>query len=109
MTRLLLTLSAIALLAACGGRERVAFDGNFYRASAKAPRADRANFTASAGPISRGLNGAVQAARHEAIRHCIKFYGTSDILYAVPEGAPLESVPRNGDRVVLSGRCIELE
>ncbi len=99
---------SLAALSACGtGAERIAFDGEYYRASASAPAGDRANFTATAGPASRGIEGAAAAARHEATRHCIRFLGTSVIDYSVPAGTPATSLPRDGDRVVLRGTCIE--
>ncbi|SIS70462.1 hypothetical protein SAMN05421759_102495 [Roseivivax lentus] len=107
--RSIIVLSAAMLsLAACGiGAERIAFEGNYYRASASAPAKDRANFTAVAGPASQGAEGAAAAARHEAVRHCVRYLGTSVIDYAVPAGTPAGALPRDGDRVVLRGTCIE--
>ena len=107
--RSIIVLSAAMLsLTACGiGAERVAFGGEFYRAKASAPAKDRANFTVTAGPVSKGIEGAAAAARYEATRHCIRYLGTSVIDYGVPEGTPATSLPRDGDRVVLRGTCIE--
>ena len=92
--RSIIVLSAAMLsLTACGiGAERVAFGGEFYRAKASAPAKDRANFTVT---------------RYEATRHCIRYLGTSVIDYGGPEGTPATSLPRDGDRVVLRGTCIE--
>lgn len=104
----LMLLPMLFVLAGCGiGGERIAFGGEFYRANASAPAKDRANFTATAGPVGQGIDGAAAAARHEATRHCIRYLGTSVIDYAVPAGTPASSLPRDGDRVVLRGTCIE--
>lgn len=110
MMRKVAAISAMALmgLAACDtGRERVAFGGEYYRAKVSAPARDRANFTATAGPIGKGIEGAAAAARYEATRHCIRFLGTSVIDYGVAPGTPPDQLPRDGDRVVLRGTCIE--
>ncbi|MHA7873974.1 hypothetical protein [Roseivivax sp.] len=102
---MLIPLAAM-LLASCGS-DRVAFNGEFYRANVSAPAKDRANFIATSGPVSKGVSGAAAAARHEAMQHCIHFLGTSVIDYTIPEGTPPEALPRDGDRLVLRGTCIE--
>ncbi|SFQ16340.1 hypothetical protein SAMN05421853_102206 [Roseivivax halotolerans] len=106
MRSVVILAGAAMALASCG-ENRVAFGGEFYRANASAPARDRANFVASAGPISKGIEGAAAAAQYEAVQHCIRFLGTSVIDYTVPEGTPPQALPRDGDRVVLRGTCIE--
>ncbi|MHA6325606.1 hypothetical protein [Roseivivax sp. CAU 1753] len=108
MRSFVMLMAATLGLAACGiGPERIAFDGEYYRAKASAPAKDRANFIATAGPVDKGFEGAAAAARYEAVRHCVRYLGTSVIDYAVPAGTPPTSLPRDGDRVVLRGTCIE--
>lgn len=107
MGKTVLILAALAMLASCGKGSRTTFEGEYYRASAKAPRKDRQTFVATAGPVSRGAEGAAAAAYYEATKHCIKFFGTSDIDFTVPRDTAAEDLPRDGDRIVLQGTCKE--
>lgn len=107
MGKTVLILAALAMLASCGKGSRTQFEGEYYRASAKAPRKERQNFVATAGPISRGIEGAAAAAFYEATKHCIKYYGTSDIDFAFDPETPVDQLPRDGDRIVLRGTCQE--
>jgi hypothetical protein len=97
----------IALLASCASREkRVFFDGNFYPPKSSGERDDRRNFTATVGRVSRGVEGARNAAVHEAKRYCLKNFGTSDIVWAgVAEGEIGPVYLRSGDRITVEGRC----
>ena len=98
---------AFMMLGACAERtERAYFDGNYYPAKTRAEKEDRRNFTASVRRASRGMNGAQQAALHEATRYCLESFGTSEIEWSgVAEGqGPVYG--RSGDTVSVTGRCI---
>ena len=107
MTKTMLFGTLLVALAACGrGEEQLQFDGQVYRTDARAEeRSNRQVFTATARPVSSSLEGAVLAAEHEGIKHCIQYYGTSDIDWQVgPDTAP-EALPIDDDTLVLSGTC----
>ncbi|MBV2360567.1 hypothetical protein KUH32_12335 [Thalassococcus sp. CAU 1522] len=117
MTRLVLLVALVASLAGCErlglgngfgiGRDRQAFDGQNYRGTARSERGDRKSFTASVRPVSASLEGAIQAAEYEGVKHCIKFYGTSEIAWAVGPDTPREQLPIEGDTLTFSGVCVE--
>ncbi|SFD81882.1 hypothetical protein [Roseivivax sediminis] len=101
--------AALIVLGACSETsKRIRFEGEYYRASAKAPRSDRHNFVVSAGPIARGIEGARQAAFYEGTLHCVTHFGSSEIAWSVH---PTQDDPGlltvDGNRVSTSGRCIE--
>ncbi|MGR3271386.1 hypothetical protein DU478_16265 [Thalassococcus profundi] len=107
--RLVILMTCLGLAAAGCSRDatRVAFDGVYYRANAKAARSDRKNFVATVRGVSRGIEGAKSAAEYEGIKHCIRFYGTSDIAWAVGPETPNTALPLNGDTLSFSGTCVE--
>ena len=109
MRALILLASAALVLAACGQRDpnRIAFDGVFYRADAKAPRNDRKNFVATVRPVSEGLEGARAAGGYEGIQHCITYYGTSDIAWTVGPDTPPEALSVENDTLTFEGTCVE--
>lgn len=112
MTRAVILLAMAGVLAGCGGvRERLGvergidvFDGQRFRMSASADRRDPQNFVASARPVSASLDGALQAAEYEATRHCIKYFGTSEIDWVNGPDIPPEQLV-DGDTLSLSGAC----
>lgn len=105
-------LGLVALVFALGActetSKRIRFEGEYYRAKAKAPRSDRHNFVVTSGPLDRGLEGARQAALYEGAMHCMRYYGTSDVVWAVhpTEGDP-NALTRERNRIAVRGRCIE--
>lgn len=103
-----LVLVLLAVLAGCTERkERVYFNGNFYPPKSRADKQDRRNFTASVSRANRGIEGAQQAAVHEATRYCLESFGTSSIAWAgVAQGQEGPVYTRSGDRVSVSGRCV---
>ncbi|MGY3439551.1 MULTISPECIES: hypothetical protein [unclassified Marinovum] len=109
MRALILLLSTTLVLAACDGSadgKRITFDGEIFRGSAKpVDRADRRDFIATAGPVSRSEVGVREAVRYEGTQYCIRWFGVSDIDWQVDPQA--ETLPRNGNKVVLQGRCVE--
>ncbi|ETW11787.1 hypothetical protein ATO8_16108 [Roseivivax marinus] len=108
--RLILTIltASLALAGCTETSKRIRFDGEFYRSNASAPRSDRHNFVVTSGPLSRGIEGARQAALYEGTRHCMTYYGTSKIDWAVhPTQDPVQALTIDGDRIVVQGRCVE--
>ncbi len=115
MGRVIGVMALVLALGACDrlginlnlGRGDNAFDGQYFRGSAKSEAKARQNFTVSVRPVSRSLDGAVQAAEYEAISHCIKYFGTSDIVWTVGPDTPLDALPIDGETLTLAGTCEE--
>ncbi len=107
-TRLLLTLALCGVLAACAdiGKDDIAFDGQFFRSTAKhVDRADRQAFTVNVRPASASLAGALEAGRHEGKKYCIETFGNSVIDWTRgPDDDPSSHV-FEGDTLVLQGTC----
>ncbi|WP_246107368.1 hypothetical protein [Puniceibacterium confluentis] len=108
----ILGVVAIALTtAACSrtkGANVVAFDGVFYKGKVQAERSNRKDFTATVRPVSvQALTGARAAGRHEGIKHCIFYYGTSDIAWVVGPDTPPEQLQLVGDTLTFRGSCME--
>lgn len=114
MTRILM-IAMIALAATgCsrlgfGQGGKPLFDGQSFRVSTKSERSDRQGFTISVSQVSKSPKGAVEAAKYEAVSHCIEYFGTSDYTWSLPEMAGEEgeaaSLPVSNDTLTVSGTC----
>ena len=102
-----LAILVIAMgLTACGRKdERILFDGHYFDARVSTDRSDRQKVTTTARPVSNSLEGALAAARHEAIRYCISNYGNSAIDWVVGPDQDVESYVIVNDTIELSGAC----
>ena len=109
MRATIVILLATMALTACGKTytdKRIRFDGEIFRGSAKAvDKKDRRAFVATAGPVSKSLEGAREAVRYEGTKYCIKWFGISDIDWEIDPQA--ETVPIDNDKIVLNGTCAE--
>ncbi|MFK7875131.1 MAG: hypothetical protein AB8B71_05040 [Paracoccaceae bacterium] len=104
----LLVLGAVGLvLVGCARPDRIAFDGEFFRSSVKKVDGSRAEFLVSSSPFSASPSGALDAARYEATRHCIKNFGNSKILWVTSPDNDPESYDVSNDTLVLQGSCEE--
>lgn len=102
-----LALIAVLVVSACQERraDRVAFDGVFFRSTSSNVDRQRDEFEVTVSPVSASLDGARAAGRHEAIRYCIKNFGSSDIEWiAGPDGEDGTLTIAN-DRLLLRGTC----
>ncbi|WP_299296663.1 hypothetical protein [uncultured Tateyamaria sp.] len=100
-------LIAALLLSACAERraDRVAFDGVFFRSTAKKVDKQRDQFEVSVTPVSASLDGAREAGRYEAIRYCIAQFGTSTIDWVNGPDAEDGRLTISGDKLLLRGAC----
>ncbi len=81
------------------------FDGQSFKAKAKAERSDRQHFVASVKPVSNSLDGAIEAAEHQGIRHCIEYFGTSDIDWEVGPNTDPAALVVEDDTLTFMGTC----
>ncbi|AUC55109.1 hypothetical protein CDO87_18910 [Sagittula sp. P11] len=108
---ILLLIAAMAALAGCGNGQRrqvQTFDGQTFRANAKSAGDDRQYFVASVRDPGKSIDGAIQAAEYQAVKHCIHLYGTSDIDWEVGPDTPKDQLLITSDSLTLSGRCKDL-
>ncbi len=112
--RMILLLSAVAMAlttTACSrtkGTNNVAFNGVFYKSKTRSERSNRKDFTSTVRPVTtQGLTGALAAGRYEGIKHCIRYYGTSDIAWVVGPDTPPAQLRVDGDTLTFRGTCVE--
>lgn len=113
MRKVILLVCLGVALAGCGERFKLTkkgdtFDGQFFRGSAKADRNDRQNFVASVRPVSASFDGAVQAAAHQGVKHCIEYYGTSEIEWTIGPDTPRDALVIENDTLTFLGKCRDL-
>ncbi|WP_047997007.1 hypothetical protein [Puniceibacterium sp. IMCC21224] len=105
-TVLLITCATLVLASCTRDRANVhAFNGVNYRGKVSSTRADRQHFVATVSPVSKGLEGAIEAGRYEGTKHCIEFYGTSDIDWVVGPDTPQDQLRLDGDALTFQGAC----
>lgn len=106
-------LIATTALSACGDnwrasfkskRERILFEGHQYKAKAKQVSKDeRDHFEVVVSRATQSLNGARQAGGYEAVKYCIKEYGTSKMDWVI--GPETETIIPVDDKIRLEGYC----
>ncbi|WP_292292744.1 hypothetical protein [Marivita sp.] len=99
----------LVLLAACGSSDldTITFEGARFTGDYRVDRSDRAAFVARGGPASVSLDGARQAAKFQAVQHCISYLGTSDVAWVNGPDVADAALVVEDNEVVLSGRCRE--
>ncbi len=111
----LLALGAVVALTGCSsvtgvtdrliGRNKPAFDGQFFRASVAFDKTATADFVVRVQDAGKSLAGAREAGRYEATKHCITYFGNSAALWQVGPDSPDTALVFDGDALVLTGRC----
>ena len=100
-------LIAALVLTACSERreDRITFDGQLFRASAKKIDKRRLDFEVTIRPVSASLEGAREAGRYEATRYCIGNFGTSSVEWTEGPDAEDGTFRVSNDRLTLRGTC----
>ena len=102
----LLLILCAAMVAGCGKRqERLAFDGQYYRAKVSRVDGDRQQIAITVRPVSASFEGALEAGRYEATRHCIQNYGNSAVDWVVGPDQDPSTYRIENDTLVLRGAC----
>lgn len=106
-------LIATTALSACSGnwrasfknkRERIAFEGYQYKAkSNQVSKEQRDHFEVVVSRANQSLTGARQAGEYEAVKYCIKQYGTSKMDWVI--GPETETIIPVDDKIRLEGYC----
>lgn len=101
-----LALTSILTLAACGLNEnRPTFDGKLFRAKLSKVDKQRDQFSVTVSPVSQSLDGAREAGRYEATKHCIAQFGTSDIVWVNGPDGEEGTLIVTDDKLQLRGAC----
>ncbi|WP_339767484.1 hypothetical protein [uncultured Pseudosulfitobacter sp.] len=104
--RLILVLAAAVAVAGCNQRDKgIAFDGHYYRTSAKKVGDDRSVFQIEVRQVSQSLDGARAAGRHAAVKYCIENFGTSNIVWTSGPDPENGALTVSNDRLILQGKC----
>ena len=82
---------------------KVSFDGYYFSSKLSRSKLDDRSFDLTVRRANRSLSGAREAGRYEAIRFCIKNYGTSDIKWVLDPDD--QSIGLTGKVLKLSGQC----
>ena len=87
------------------GKNRILFDGNYYPTSLKSTRRTRHTIAVKVGRADQGVSGALQAARLASTKHCILYYGTSDVLWDQPLDEESLTASLSNGILALAGKC----
>lgn len=96
---------AVAVAACSDNSDRIAFDGQYFRAKVAKVDKQRDVFTVRVRDVSRSLDGARQAGAYEGISYCVKNYGSSDITWTVGPDTPPEQLVIADNAIVFQGIC----
>ncbi|MGB7317452.1 MAG: hypothetical protein WBC85_05740 [Planktotalea sp.] len=100
--------AALLVLAGCEDPKHAQlFDGMRYSGRLQVESESRRNFTATVTPVSQGLEGAREAARFEGTTHCVRKYGSSDIIWTLSPDADATALSIENDQLTVQGRCAE--
>lgn len=104
-------LTGLVLISACGtitsSEDRVLFDGQFFRAKAKAvdKKVSPTDFTVVVNNVSSSLDGAREAGRFEGTKYCVQNFGSSRITWKVGPDSEPQNLRVSDDKLTLAGTC----
>lgn len=105
-TGLVALVLGLAVLGGCSdNKNRIAFDGHFYRTKVAKVDGERHVFTVRVRDVSQSLEGALEAGRHGGVSYCVEHYGSSDIEWVVGPDTPPEELRIVDDTLVFQGVC----
>ena len=121
MMRLVVLLTLVLGLAACGGNrggllntgvgkglraEPTTFDGIRFRAKVDFDKEDRRAFTVTVQKASQNIEAALDAGNFEAVKYCLGAFGASDAEWTIgPDQDPETVEVSESDTLTLAGRC----
>lgn len=109
-----ITALVLGTVAGCGkigidkfkGREKTTFDGIHFSGTVRASTGKEPRiFVSTIRGASKSLDGARQAAAYQGIRHCIKYYGTSDIDWEIGPQTPVDELDLDKGTLSYRGAC----
>ena len=105
-TTMIAALVGATLIAACtDSRNRIPFDGQFFRTKVAKVDKQRDVFTVTIRDVARSLDGAREAGRHAGNAYCVENFGSSKIAWSVGPDTPPEELTVVNDTLVFQGVC----
>ena len=99
----------LAVLAGCtSSKDRIAFDGHYFRTKVAKVDGQRDVFSVRIREVARALDGAREAGRHAGPAYCVEHYGSSKITWAVGPDSPPEQLQITENTLVFQGACPQL-
>lgn len=98
-------LSITGLAGCTDDKDRIAFDGQYYKAKLSKVDKQRDQFMVVVAPASASLVGAREAGRYEATKYCIAQYGTSAVDWVAGPDAEDGALHIENDKLQLRGAC----
>lgn len=107
MTKLIMIAVAgtLALAACTDSKNRIAFDGQYFRAKVSKVDKQRDVFVVTVKDPAKSIDGARAAALHEATAYCVENFGTSQIIWQVDPADDEAPVTVDGNELSYQGRC----
>ncbi|NNK16204.1 MAG: hypothetical protein HKP51_04780 [Sulfitobacter sp.] len=100
---------ALGVLAGCtDSKNRLAFDGQYFRVKVSKVDKQRDVFTVRIRDVARSLDGAREAGRHAGNSYCVENFGSSKIDWTVGPDTPPEELQIVDNTLVFQGVCPQL-
>lgn len=95
-----------ALVAGCtDSKNRIAFDGQFFRVKVAKVDKQRHVFTVRIRDVDRSLDGAREAGRHAGVSYCVENFGSSEITWSIGPDTPVEQLRIEDNTLTFQGVC----
>ncbi|KHA52731.1 hypothetical protein [Sulfitobacter geojensis] len=99
----------LGLVAGCtDSKNRIAFDGQYFRVKVAKVDGQRDVFTVRIRDVARSLDGARAAGLHAGTAYCVENYGNSKIAWSVGPDTPPEQLQITDNTLVFQGVCPQL-
>lgn len=101
----LIAALATALAGCTNSKDRVQYDGQYFRTKVSKVDKQVDVFTVRVKDPTKSINGARAAAHHEGTAYCVENFGTSDIIWNVDPLDAEAAVTVTDNTLVFEGRC----
>ncbi len=99
----LAVVSAVMVTGCVAKKDRVLFDGKYFRAKVSKVDKQRDVFQVTVKDPAKSIDGAREAGRHAGVSYCVENYGNSDIEWSV--GPDTEQLRVVDNKLVFQGKC----
>lgn len=99
------TVAVLGLGACTDSKNRVQFDGQYFRAKISKVDKQRDVFVVTVKDPTKSVEGARAAALHEATTYCIENFGSSKIIWQVDPMDTETPLAVADNQIVFQGRC----
>lgn len=100
---ILAVVSSVLVVGCVAKKDRVLFDGKYFRAKVSKVNKQRDVFQVTVKDPAKSIDGAREAGRHAGVSYCVKTYGNSDIEWSI--GPDTEQLTITDNKLVFQGKC----